>query len=143
MKIVTIDRTACSVLRASVLPALNEALARFGLSASIVGKVSYAPGVQMSASLEFIAVAAGESAEAARLKSRAADFARDAPPLGLPADCYGKHVTISGDEYRIDGFSSRRGTKIALTQVRTGAQKLCPLDTLKRVLAKSPAVAPS
>lgn len=135
MKFTTIDRQAAAQLRATVLPALNAALESFGLVASIDGNVVYDPGKSMTAKLEFLAVG-GAPQEDAVLAVRRAQYEKDAKMLGLPADSFGTTVTIAGEEYRIDGFASRRSTKVSLVQMRTGSRKQCQAEMLRIALER-------
>lgn len=135
MKITTIDRQAAAQLRAAVMPALNAALEPFGLVASIDGSVSYDPGKSMVAKLEFIAVGAGSHVDAVQALRRV-QYEKDAKMLGLPVDSFGKTVSIAGNEYRIDGFASRRSTKVSLVELRTGSRKQCPADMLRIALER-------
>ncbi len=123
--ITTIDKAACTTLRGEVMDAINATLGGYGLVAKIDGIVRFTPGVQMRCSLEFVAVGAGQSADEALSVIRRDDWCANAPQLGMPADAFGKVITVGGNQYRIDGFVGKSSEKVSLVQLRSGVRKQC------------------
>lgn len=120
---------------AALQAALAEAMKPFGLtmqrqSASIDPSIG---SLRITITTKFLPEGVADRSELDRMR-----WEEFAPAFGLPADVFGKVITLQGKEYAIAGLNeARTKNKIRIRRVEDGKMMLTTCENLRLILARA------